>query len=158
TTTAVRAMIAGTAVLAALAVRHGPARIGALTAIAALELLHAGWGAVQTVPAERVTRLPAVAAPRPAATAHGPRLRPRLQRLIGPTAFAGTACYPPNLPGFHHLEDACAYSTLPPARMEDFFTFIEPDHPPKPNVAFGGTGVGAFRDPASLRHPLCDLF
>src|SRR5262249_54427919 len=80
-TTAVRAAIVAAAALAALRLRRGSWRAGALTALAALELLHAGWGAVQTVPAARVTTPPAVVGPVFAASAEAPGVRPRLQRL-----------------------------------------------------------------------------
>jgi hypothetical protein len=92
-------------------------------------------------------------------------VRPRLGHLAGRTEARVAAWYPGNLPGYHGLEDATGYNPLPSRRFEEFFTAIEPNVPAdgpdpekKTNVAFGGAGVGAFHDPASLRHPLCDLF
>jgi hypothetical protein len=158
TTTAMRAALVAAAALAALLLRRGSWRVGALTALAALELLHAGWGAVQTVPAARVTTPPAVVGPVFAASAEAPGVRPRLQRLVAEAEARVPACYPCNLPGFHRLEDASAYNPLPPARMEEFFTALEPNRDGKVDIAYHGAGVGAFHDPASLRHPLCDLF
>lgn len=114
------------------------------------ELLHVGHGPVQTVAAERLTRLPLVLQPVAAATpANGDRAR--LCRLTAPgvRTDAGMA---PNLPGFLGLEDSGAYNPLPPARYEAFFGTIDP------GCVYGGAGVGAFRDAAALTHPLADLY
>jgi len=155
TTTAWRALAVAALGIAALWL-GARARLAAWLALTIAELLHAGLGPVQTVPAERVTRLPAVL--QPVADAAEPNgVRPRLQRFVGPgaTALAGL---PGNVPGFLGLEDAGAYNPLPPARYEQFFTAIEPARDGKPDVAHGGAGVGAFHDAASLAHPLCDLY
>jgi hypothetical protein len=108
------------------------------------------------VPAARVTTPPAVLRPVLEAPAPG-GVRPRLQRLVPPDAPPITAL-PGNLPAFLGAEDACAYNPLPPARYEQFFTAIEPPREGSASVAYGGAGVGGFRDAASLTHPLCDLY
>jgi hypothetical protein len=110
------------------------------------------------VAAARITTPPAVVAPVFDAEAEAPGVRPRLQRLAPAAERRVAAHYPPNLPGCHGLEDAAAYNPLPPARFEEFFAAIEPDRAGKTNVTYGGAGVGPFHDPASLQHPLCDLF
>jgi hypothetical protein len=125
---------------------RGPAWL----ALTALELLHAGRGAVQTVPAERVTRLPAVLQPVADAAADNGE-RPRLCRLAPPGAGA-TAALPANLPGFLGLEDSAAYNPLPPARYEQFVAAIDP------SAVYDGAGVSAFHCAAALHHPLCDLY
>lgn len=151
---------------AALLFRGGRLRPALLLAVTAIELLVTGHGFVQTVPAIDVTTPPKVTAPMFAA-AEPNGVRPRLGHLAARTEGRVASWYPGNLPGFHGLEDATGYNPLPAARFEQFFTAIEPDvtaadqargAAAKANVAFGGAGVGAFRDPASLQHPLCDLF
>ena len=97
-------------------------------------------------------------APVLAAETEAAGVRPRMQRLASPAEARANALYPPNMAAFHGIEDACAYNPLPSLRMEQFFTAIEPDREGKTNVAYGGAGVGPFHDPASLSHPLCDLF
>ncbi|MBX3465121.1 MAG: YfhO family protein [Planctomycetes bacterium] len=154
--TAWRALLAAALAGVALAV---PRRVGLLLAVAMAELLHAGRGPVQTVPAARVTALPQVLAPVAAAAAAAPHgVRPRLQRLVVQDQARTMAALPGNLPAFHGLEDAGGYNPLPPARFEEFFRAIEPPRPGKADVAYGGAGVGSFHDPASLDHPLCDLY
>lgn len=157
--TALRALGAAALIAIALWWLRGRARIATLLAVTIAELLHAGLGPVQTVPADRITTPPAVVAPvLAAANANG--VRPRLARLAAATDGRIASWYPGNLPGFHGIEDATGYNPLPAARFEEFFTAIEPprSEPPKLDVAFGGAGVGAFHDAASLSHPLCDLF
>ena len=56
------------------------------------------------------------------------------------------------MPGFLGLADANAYNPLPPSRFEQFFESIEA------KVGYSGAGVGAFHNPQSLSHPLCDLY
>ncbi len=116
-----------------------------------------GLGPLQTVPAARVTNVPAVL--QPVAAADAPNgVRPRLQRLVVQDQGRAGAALPGNVPAFLGLEDAGAYNPLPPARFEEFFRAIEPSRPGKAEVGYGGAGVGSFHDPVSLRHPLCDLY
>lgn len=157
--TALRSLCAAAAAAVALFACRGRARTAVLLAATLGELLHAGAGCFVPVPAERVATPPAVVAPvRAAAAPNGER--PRLARLAGLAEARVAAWYPSNLPGFHGIEDATGYNPLPARRFEDFFRAIEPDRAGKAGVAFGGggSGIGAFHDPASLRHPLCDLF
>jgi hypothetical protein len=136
--------------------RRRPALL-ALLALTIAELLHAGRGSFVAWPAANLQQPPAVVAPVLAATEPN-GVRPRLQRLAAPAEPRLQATYPCNLPGYHGVEDAAGYNPLPAARFEAFFHTIEPDRDGKTNVGFGGAGVGAFHDPASLAHPLCDLF
>jgi len=125
-------------------------RCGALAALVAIELLHVGRGPVQTTPVERLRAAPAVLAPVLAATPdRGPR--PRLARLMRADGRLDQGL-PGNFPGYLGVEDASFYSPLAPRRAMEFFEAIEA------GVAYPTAGVGSFRDPASLRHPLCDLF
>ncbi|MCB9885621.1 MAG: YfhO family protein [Planctomycetes bacterium] len=150
-TTAWRALLAIAAAGFVLFAPWRRARIAVLLGATIAELLHAGWGFGVTVPQSRVVSPPSVAVP--ALTAVEPSgVRARFQRLVAPDDHRAGACYPPNLPGAQGLEDAAGYNPLPPARYEQFFTALEP------GVTFGGAGVGAFRDPASLSHPLADLY
>jgi|GEM_PF-2548363 len=114
------------------------------------ELLVMGLGPMQTVPAETLHKVPKILQPVAAQHVDG-QPRPRIQRLVPKGSIANTAL-PGNVPGFLGIEDAFAYNPLPPARFEDFFNAIEP------GVSHNGAGVGAFEDPASLSHPLCDLY
>lgn len=136
---------------------RGRLQLATLLAVTIAELLSAGYGCFVTVPAERITKPPAVVAPLFAA-AEPNGVRPRLGRLAAKGDARIASWYPANLPGFHGLEDATGYNPLPARRFEEFFTAIEPDRDQKASVTFGGAGVGAFHDPASLRHPLADLF
>jgi hypothetical protein len=155
--TAWRALLAAAAAAVLLWRRgRGPVLAIALAATAA-ELLHAGLGTVQTVPAERVATPPVAMAPVLAA-AEPNGVRPRLVRLAAATESRIASWYPGNLPGYHGIEDATGYNPLPSARFERYFTLLEPDRAGKVSVAFGGAGVGALHDAASLRHPLADLF
>ncbi|MCA8948682.1 MAG: YfhO family protein [Planctomycetes bacterium] len=157
--TALRSLLAGGAGIALLLFAVRRPRVFAAGAVVAtmLELLHAGLGFVQTVPAERVSTPPKIFAPLlEAATPNG--VRPRLARLAGEHEGRKMAWYPGNLPGALGIEDATGYNPLPAARFEEFFEAIEPDRAGKVDVAYHGAGVGAFHDPASLTHPLCDLF
>lgn len=159
--------------------RRGGLAMFALVLLTGLELWHAGRGPVQTVPAARITTPPAIMAPVLASYAADQPdergVRPRLARLAGRTEGRIASWYPGNLPGFHGIEDATGYNPLPARRFEDFFEAIEADvvpptkeqrrqhpdkvwPPAKANVAFKGSGVGAFHDVSSLSHPLCDLF
>lgn len=122
-----------------------------LVAVTTAELVWTGLGPVQTVPAERVTTPPKLLGP--VSAQHVPdRPRPRLQRLVIAGAGTGESTLPGNLPGFLGFADGNAYNPLPKARYEQFFEAIEP------GCAREGSGVGAFREPASLGHALCDLF
>ncbi len=125
-------------------------RVPLWLALTIVELLHAGRGPVQTVPAERVTKIPTVLQPLAAAALPNGE-RPRLCRVSAPGAGAATA-FPGNLPGFLGLEDSGAYNPLPPARYEQFMALIDP------TAAYGGAGVGALHAAAPLQHPLCDLY
>ncbi len=151
TATAVRALVVAALALVSLWLRlrwRAPVWI----ALTIAELLHAGHGAVVTVPAERVTRMPAVLGPLAAATAAAENGdRPRLCRLAAPGASPDTL-WPPNLAGFLRLEDSSAYNPLPPARYEQFVAAIDP------SAVLGGAGVTAFHDARVLTHPLCDLY
>jgi hypothetical protein len=148
-TTALRALlVAGLAVAAAWL--RPPWRLAVWLTVTIGELLHAGLGPVQTVAAERVTRVPAVLQPVADARAPG-GVRPRLQRLL-PADAKNNAGLPGNLPGFLGLEDAGAYNPLPPRRADEFFDAIDE------KAGSGGVGIGAFRDTGALTHPLCDLF
>ena len=130
--------------------RGGRWTLPALLVVTTTELVITGLGPMQTVDAERVARIPKVL--RPVAARHvADQPRPRIQRLVAPGALA-TAGLPGNVPGFLGFADAFAYNPLPPARFEEFFNSIEP------GVSHNGAGVGAFEDPASLSHPLCDLY
>ncbi|MGC6487963.1 MAG: hypothetical protein ACON4Z_09985 [Planctomycetota bacterium] len=142
-------LLAGAAGFLALWRRARWTLLAALTATAS-ELLLMGLGPVQTVDAERVTRTPKVLLPVAARHVDG-MPRPRIQRLVPPGSLPD-AGLPGNVPGFLGFADAFAYNPLPPARFEAFFNTIEP------GVSHSGAGVGAFEDPASLRHPLCDLY
>ncbi|MCA8977382.1 MAG: YfhO family protein [Planctomycetes bacterium] len=163
--TGLRGLLVTGALIAALFVLRARWRTAAIVTITAVDLLLTGLGPMQTVPAERVTTAPAVVTPMFAAAAPN-GVRPRLGRLAAPTESRIASWYPGNLPGCHGLEDATGYNPLPAARFEEFFEAIEPNRRRqdeasmgrKVNVAFGGAGVGAFHDPASLNHPLCDLF
>lgn len=147
--TAWRALMVAGAGLALSWVRR-PRAVVAAAALTAVELLHTGLGPVQTVPAERVTRLPKVLAPlADGAQANG--VRPRLGRLVAPGARTDAAL-PGNIPGFLGVEDSGAYNPLPKAREEEFFRTIDP------SCVYGGAGVGSFHEAAALAHPLCDLF
>lgn len=147
--TAARALIVALLGLAGLLLApRGRAALWLAATIA--ELLHAGIGPVQTVPAERLTTLPRVLLPMQAANpSNGDR--PRLCRLTASAARKDTAL-PGNLPGFLRLEDSGAYNPLPKARYEQFIAAIDPTAPYK------GAGVGSFHDPQAIRHPLCDLY
>ncbi|MEC8653489.1 MAG: YfhO family protein [Planctomycetota bacterium] len=130
--------------------RGGRWTLTALLSVTAAELVITGLGPVQTVDVERVTRVPALL--RPVAEQHAlDQPRPRIQRLVPPGSLANTAL-PGNVPGFLGFADAFAYNPLPKARFEAFFNSIEP------GVSHSGAGVGAFEDPRSLSHPLCDLY
>ena len=157
TTTAARALV--TALLAWFALRIEPRalRAAALTFLAVAELLHAGLGPMQTVEAHRVRTPPRVLQPVLDAPRELGHFRPRLQRLGARSDSRVQALHPPNLAGFHGIEDLAAYNPLPPARMEQVFRCIEPDAAGKASVTFGGAGVGWFHDEASLSHPLSDL-
>ncbi len=153
-TTALRALLVAAFGIAALWLRPAP-RAAVWIVATAVELVHAGLGPVQTVAAERISAVPNVL--QPAVAAPTAEVRPRLQRLV--TNGGGKlAALPGNLPGYHGIEDGGAYNPLPPARYEQFFVAIEPDRAGKPSVGSAGAGVGSFHDPASLRHPLCDLY
>ncbi len=157
TTTAWRALLAS---LAAAFVLLAPWRRGCLPVLLAatmLELLHAGWGFGVVVPQSRVVSPPTVVVPALTTVEPG-GVRARFQRLVAATDGRAAACYPPNLAGAQGLEDAAGYNPLPPARYEQFFLALEPDAKDKGSITFGGAGVGAFRDPASLSHPLADLY
>lgn len=154
--TGVRALVVSSICLGILRRRRQPALL-ALLVLTIGELLHVGRGSFVAWPAESLQQPPAVVAPVLAATEPN-GVRPRLQRLAGALEPRLQATYPANLPGYHGLEDAAGYNPLPPARFEEFFRSIEPDRDGKTNVGFGGAGVGAFHDPASLSHALCDLF
>ncbi|MEO6593161.1 MAG: hypothetical protein ABIP94_00240, partial [Planctomycetota bacterium] len=156
TTTAWRTLLLALLATAALWLRASW-RLPAWIALTMLELLHVGLGPVQTVPAGRVTTPPLVLQPVLAA-AEPNGVRPRLQRLVVQGGERKNAALPGNWPGFLHIEDGSAYNPLPPARFEEFFRAIEPSRDGKPDVAYGGAGVGSFHDPVSLQHPLCDLF
>jgi len=147
-------LVGGTALLVLLRRRRALRLLLLLTIV---ELLHAGAGSFVAWPAERLQQPPAVVAPVLAAAAPN-GVRPRLQRLAAALEPRLQATYPCNLPGYHGLEDAGGYNPLPAARFEEFFRAIEPDRDGKSSVSFGGAGIGAFHDPASLAHPLCDLF
>lgn len=148
-TTALRTLLVATAGLAALWLT-ARWRAAVWIALTIAELLHAGHGPVQTVPAARVTHVPTVLQPvADAAPANGDRAR--LGRLLAAGALPVSAL-PGNVPGFLRLEDATAYNPLPPARYEQFFAAIDR------NSVYGGAGVGGFRDAAALTHPLCDLY
>ncbi len=155
-TTAWRALLVAVFAAAAIAWQRRLA-VAIAIALAIAELLHAGLGPVQTVPAWRVTTLPAVLAPI-AAAAEANGVRPRLQRLVIADQGRTGAALPGNLPAFLRLEDAGAYNPLPPARFEEYFLAIEPRREGKVSVAYGGAGVGSFHAAASLSHPLCDLY
>jgi hypothetical protein len=147
--TALRTLLVAGFGVAALALR-APWRTAVWIALTIAELLHAGRGPVQTVPAERVTRLPAVLQPvADAAPANGDR--PRLGRLLAADSLPVSA-FPGNLPGFLRLEDATAYNPLPPRRYEEFFAAIDA------SCVYGGAGVGGFRAAAAIDHPLADLY
>ncbi len=142
-------LLAAAAGLFALA-RQRASTLTVLLTATMTELLVLGVGPVQTVDAERVTRVPAALAP--VVELHRPDLpRPRIQRLVPADAQPNTGL-PGNVPGFLGLADANAYNPLPPARFEEFFGCIDPD------CGYGGAGVGAFRNAAALSHPLTDLF
>lgn len=157
TTTAARALVTALLAWVALRLTQRTVRAAALTFLAAAELLHAGLGPMQTVEAHRVRTPPLVLQPVLEAPREQGAFRPRLQRLGGRADGRVQALHPPNLAGFHGIEDLAAYNPLPPARMEEFFRCIEPDAAGKASVTFGGAGVGWFHDEASLAHPLCDL-
>lgn len=124
--------------------------LAVLLGVTMTELLVLGLGPVQTVASERVTAVPKVLAP-VLATHVDDQPRPRIQRLVPAGSLPNTAL-PGNVPGFLGLSDANAYNPLPPARFEQFFGCIEE------GVGYGGAGVGAFSEPASLQHPLADLY
>ncbi len=144
-----RALLVGVVGLVSLLLRAG-LRTPVWLLATGVELLHAGWGAVQTVPAERVTKVPAVLQPVAAAALPNGE-RPRLCRLVAPGAQA-IAALPGNIPGFLGLEDSGAYNPLPPARYHEFIEAIER------TAVYRGSAVGSFHDAASLQHPLCDLY
>jgi hypothetical protein len=131
-------------------------RLWGLLVLTAAELLHAGSGTVVAVPAERVTRPPAILAPL-LLDARDNGVRPRLQRLMAPDNDDLLPLFAPNLGAFHGIEDLAAYNPLPPRRMEEFFLAIEPPDPSRRDVVFGGAGVSAFRRAESLGHPLLDV-
>ncbi len=163
-TTFLRAFLVALAAAAALRWLPAGRRLPVLIGLGILELLHAGRPGVVAVPAASVTTPPAVVAPVLAAPAEAPGVRGRFWRLGRPDDRRVKALYPPNLPGFHHLEDVAAYNPLPPARMEEFWLCAEPDERDaqgalqKTSVVYGGAGVGWARRPATLAHPLLDLF
>ena len=142
-------LLAATAGLIALW-RRGRGALAAMLAVTAAELFYLGLGPVQTVDAARVTAVPKVLQPVAAEHVEG-QPRPRLQRLVAPGSLPD-AGLPGNVPGFLGFADGFAYNPLPPARFEEYFNSIEA------GVSHSGAGVGAFEDPASLRHPLCDLY
>ncbi len=156
-TTGWRTLLAALLAIAVVLLVRPRARLAILLGATVLELLHAGAGFFVAVPAVQVATPPAAVAPALAATEPN-GVRPRFQRLVAPRDARGGAVYPPNLAGYHGLEDAAGYNPLPPSRYEEFFTALEPDREDKADVAFGGAGVGAFKDPASLSHPLADLY
>lgn len=163
-----RALLVCGVATAALFAQRLPWRAGMLLAAAVLELWHAGRGPVQTVAPERVVTPPVVVQPVLAAGLPN-GVRPRFERLGAPVDNRAASLFLPNLAAYHGLEDGAAYSSLPPLREEEFFLAIEPNVPPrrdadgsvhalKTNLVPGGDGVFWFHDPASLQHPLCDLF
>lgn len=147
--TAWRALLIGVVGLVSLLLRTGW-RPPLWLLATVVELLHAGWGPVQTVPAARVTKVPAVLQPVAAAALPNGE-RGRLCRLAAPGALA-TAALPGNVPGFLGLEDSGAYNPLPPSRYHEFIEAIEEA------AVYRGSGVGSFHEAASLQHPLCDLY
>lgn len=130
-------------------------RLAWLWPLAALELLHAGLGAVRTAAAEAVRQPPAVLQPLLAAAAPA-GVRPRLARLM-PRRSRLDQGLPGNYVGWFGGEDTGFYSALAPLRALEFFTAIEPDAADKTDIAYRTAGVGALHDPASLDHPLLDL-
>lgn len=158
--TGARALVIG-GTLAVLQWR-GRAVLGiALCAFAVFELVHAGYGNRIAVPAERVAEPPLILQPAHAATraAHDAgRPRPRLASLARPTDTPPRGLLGPNLPAFWGLEHLSAYNPLPKRRMEEFFLALEPrGGAPWVLNGIGGSGVGAFRDPATLAHPMLDV-
>ncbi len=144
-----RSLLVAIAGLVALA-RVRQWTVTVLLAATMTELLVLGLGPVQTVASERVTRVPRVLEP-VVQQQRADLPRPRIQRLVPKDAQPNTGL-PGNLPGFLGLADANAYNPLPPARFEEYFGCIDE------TCGYGGAGVGAFRDPAALTHPLTDLY
>ena len=149
TTTAWRALLVAALGLWSLWLR-ADRRVPVWLAATIAELLHAGLGPVQTVPAERLTHLPAVLQPVAAAALPNGE-RPRLCRFAAADAKT-VDLLPGNVPGFLGLEDASAYNPLPPARYEQFLAAIDE------SAVYKGAGTGSFHDPAAITHPLCDLY
>lgn len=156
--TAARTLLVAVAAAVAFCLPSPRARLWLCIGVAALELWHVGRGPVQTVDAARVAAPPAVVRPVLDAVPEAPGVRPRFQRLGARLDERANSLYLPNLAAYHGIEDAAAYSSLPPRREEEFFLAIEPNAPQKTNAVPGGDGVAWFHDPASLQHPLCDLF
>lgn len=89
----------------------------------------------------------------PAGVARAGGPPPRLLRLEprdGP-GVADVRLLPPNLPLCFGLADATGYAPLPPRRAERFFELLEP------GSTSGGAGIGALRDPKTLRSRLLPL-
>jgi hypothetical protein len=156
--TAGRTLLVAVAAAVAFCLPSPRWRLWLCIGVAALELWHVGRGPVQTVDAARIAAPPAVVQPVLAAAPEAPGVRPRFQRLGARVDERANSLYLPNLAAYHGIEDAAAYSSLPPRREEEFFLAIEPDAPQKTNAVPGGDGVAWFHDPVSLQHPLCDLF
>ena len=134
--------------------------MGILAVLAAIELLHAGYGNRIAVSSERVAEPPLVYGPLVAATGEANRDGlPRPRMLALGDAKPPRTVPPPNMPGFWGVEDLGAYNPLPKRRMEDFFLALEPNAEGKHSVVFGGGGAGVqgLFDPRSLDHPLLDL-
>ncbi|MFM1872236.1 MAG: hypothetical protein RL398_1658 [Planctomycetota bacterium] len=152
-----RTLLAAAIGVVVLLVRHAPLRLALALLTTGAELLHAGSGFFVAAPAGEIAAPPRTVAPALAYREPGD-VRGRFQRLLAPGDARAVGIYPPNLAGSHGLEDAAGYNPLPPRRYEEFFLALEPDRAGKASVVFGGAGVGGFHDPASLRHPLADLY
>lgn len=156
--TMLRSLLASAVALGSTWIPAAKLRMAAWITAAALELWHAGLGPVQTVAPERITTPPRVLEPVLLASRTANGVRPRFQRLGPRQEPRIAASLLPNFAAYYGIEDAAAYSSLPPLREEDFFLAIEPNAKDKVNAVPGGDGVAWFHDPASLQHPLCDLF
>ncbi len=132
-----------------------------LIVLVAIELLHAGYGNRLAIPVERVTTPPEVLQPAidaTGSTANG--VRPRLMNLAALGDVTPRDLVVANLLGTWGVEHLGAYNPLPKARMEELWLAIEPDREGKPRVVYGsgGSGVDCLRDPATVDHPMLDVF
>lgn len=146
-----RALVCAGLVLLLLRWRRATWALLGLVALTAVDLLMAGRGTIVAVETERVTTPPRILEPALRATREATSARPRFQRLTtNPKDLRPGSLLRPNLGAFYGLEDLASYNPLPPKRMEELFSVLEP------GMQLLGNGVDRFKRLDSLTHPLVD--